>query len=124
MPIIKRKDWSDWWDGLRSKAMKAGAESIGTNFTALLATNGVASMGIPGLSGVGMGWKTAIATCCIQFVLRTGVAAAQYVANKPDPDVITETVETVHITRDQISGAVETGSSKTVTTTPVNPPTP
>lgn len=92
--IRKYKDWRGWWDGLRSKAMKAGGESIATNLTALLATNGVANLGIESLKDVAMGWKTALATLFIQFALRTGVAAAQYVAAKPDPDVLTEETKT------------------------------
>ena len=99
MKIIKYKDWSGWWDGLRSKAMKAGAESLATNVTALLATNGVANLGIEGLKDVAMGWKTALATMVIQFSLRTIAAAAQYVAAKPDPDVETEEVDTTTITK-------------------------
>ena len=121
MPIIKKQDWNDWWDGMRSKAMKAGAESLTTNVGALLSTNGLANMKIPGLQDIGMGWKTAIATCLIQFTLRVVFAAAQYVANKPDPDVITETVETVHVRRDAVTGSVETGTSKTTTITPIAP---
>ena len=121
MATKKITDWRGWLEGMRSKAFKAGAESLTTNLGALFTTNGLANMKVPGLEGIGMGWKTAIATCLIQFALRTGVAAAQYVAAKPDPDVITETVETVHVTRDQVTGSVETGTSKTVTTTPVDP---
>lgn len=88
MPTSKHLDWSNWWQGLRSKAMKAGAESITTNIGAMLSTNGVASMGIPHLDDIGMNWKTAVATTVIQFSLRVMFAAAQYVANKPDPDMV------------------------------------
>lgn len=119
MAIKKYRDWKGWWDGMRSKAFKAGAESLTTNIGALIGTNGVASMGIPGLSDLGMNWKTAIFTCLLQFALRVGYSAALYVQNKPDPDMITETVETTHITRNEAAGTVETGSSKTVTTTPI-----
>lgn len=76
-------------------------------------------MGIPGLADIGMGWKTAIATTLIQFTLRVVAAASMYVRDKPDPDVITETVQTEHINRDSVTGVItETGNSKTVTTTP------
>lgn len=94
MSIKKYADWKGWFDGLRSKAMKAGAESLATNIGALLSTNGIASMGIPHLQDIGMNWKTALATMVVQFVLRTGFAAAQYIAAKPDPDTITEETET------------------------------
>lgn len=117
--MIVHKDWSGWLAGLRSKALKAGAESIVTNITAMLGTNGVAAMGIPHLTDIGMSWKTAVATMLIQFTLRTVLAAAMYVEAKPDPDVITETVETQHITKDSVSGVTEVGSSKTTTTTPI-----
>lgn len=117
-----RKDWSTWLDGMRSKSFKAGAEAISTNVTALLGTNGVASMGIPGLTDIGMGWKTAVATMLIQFTLRVVAAASTYVKDNPDPTVITETVETQHITKDPETGNVtEIGGSKTVTTTPTEP---
>lgn len=95
----KFKDWRSWLDGLRSKAMKAGAESIVTNLGAMLATNGVANMGIEALKDAGMNWKTALFTMGIQFALRTGFAAAQYVAAKPDPDEIMQEVETEIITK-------------------------
>lgn len=121
--VIKKADWRDWWDGMRSKAMKAGAESLTTNIGALFTTNGLANMQIPGLSDIGMSWKTAIATCLIQFTLRVVYAAAQYVSQKPDPDVITETVETQHFTRNPSTGAITgVGSSISVTTTPVDKP--
>jgi hypothetical protein len=99
MAIKKYTDWRGWLDGLRSKAMKAGAESLVTNLSAMLATNGVASMGIPHLQDIGMSWKTALATMFIQFTLRAGLAAAQYVAAKPDPDVVQEEVDTTQITK-------------------------
>lgn len=99
MPIRKIQDWRGWLDGLRSKAVKAGAESLATNLTAMLSTNGVANMHIPGLEGIGMTWKTAVATMLIQFTLRTMAAAAIYVQEKPDPDVIEEKTDTVVISK-------------------------
>lgn len=81
------KDWRGWWDGLRSKAMKAGAEAIVTNLSGLIATNGVAST-VPAFHAVAMTWETAVATTCIQFAIRVVVAAATYVQSKPDPDTI------------------------------------
>lgn len=82
---------------MRAKALKAGAEAIGTNVTALLGTNGVANMNIPGLADIGMGWKTALATMVIQFFLRVLAAGAAYVAAQPEPEVISETIETSQI---------------------------
>lgn len=100
MPKIhKYRDWSGWWDGMRSKALKAGAEAIGTNATALLGTNGVASMQIPGLTDIGMGWKTALATMVIQFTLRVIVAGAAYIQAQPEPELITEVTDTQQIAK-------------------------
>ena len=120
MPIVKKQDWKGWLDGMRSKSFKAGGEAIATQLTALLASNGVASMGISALADVGLNWKQLVSLMVIQFVVRVGLAAAIYVQNKPDPDVITETIETQHITRDA-AGIIESGSSVTTTTTPVEP---
>ena len=78
-------------------------------------------MGIPGLEDIGLNWKQAVGTTIASFVIRVFFAAATYVAKKPDPDVITETVETTHFAKDE-AGVVSGGSSKTVTTTPVEPP--
>lgn len=100
MPKIhKYRDWSGWWDGMRAKALKAGAEAIGTSATALLGTNGVASMQIPGLTDIGMGWKTALATMFIQFSLRVVAAGAAYVQAQPEPELITEVTDTQQITK-------------------------
>ena len=88
MSLKKYQDWRGWWEGLRSKMMKAGAEALATNITAMLGTNGVASMGIPGLGDIAMGWKTAVATTLIQFTLRTVLAAVLYIQTKPDPDLV------------------------------------
>lgn len=121
MATKKFTDWRGWLDGMRSKAMKAGAESLTTNIGALITTNGVANMKVPGLEDIGMGWKTAIATCCIQFTLRVVFAAAQYVANKPDPDVITQTVDTTFTSKSS-DGTQTTQVSSTKTTTPNSAP--
>lgn len=124
MAIRKLKDWKGWWEGLRSKAFKAGAESLVTNIGALLGTNGVANLGIPGLADLGMNWKQALFTCIIQFVLRVLYAASQYVANKPDPDTVTEEYETSLVTKDSQGNVLSEATSKTVTTTPVQPTNP
>lgn len=125
MPIKKLKDWSGWWDGLRSKAMRAGAESVVTNLTALTTTNAIAGMGIDALKDIGMNWKTFLITMALQFLVRVGLSAALYVQNKPDPDIITVTEETTFVTQDASTG-VKTGegSIKTTTTTPVAPEPP
>jgi len=94
MAIHKFKDWRGWLDGLRSKAMKAGAESLVTNLGALLGSNGIASLGVPHLQDIGLNWKQFIGLLLAQFFIRTSFAAAQYVANKPDPDEVTEDVKT------------------------------
>lgn len=98
MSIHKFKDWRSWWDGLRTKALKAGAESIATNVTAMLGSNGVASM-VPALHDYALSWKTALVTTGSQFVLRTVLAASQYVAEKPDADIVTEEVDTTILTK-------------------------
>lgn len=94
VPIKKFKDWKGWLDGLRSKAMKAGAEAVVTNLGALMGTNAVASMGIDALKDLGMNWKQFLFTMAAQFAIRTTFAAATYVANKPDPDIIEQSIDT------------------------------
>jgi hypothetical protein len=96
--IHKIKDWQGWWDGMRSKAMKAGAEAIVTNLTTMLGSNGVASM-IPSLHDYALTWKTALITTVSQFIIRVVLAGAQYVFAKPDPDVIEQNIETTISTR-------------------------
>lgn len=81
MSIHKYKDWRGWLDGLREKAMEAGATSIST----FLTSNGVDSLNIPGLHHVGLDWRTALGLFCIHTVL----AATNYVRTKPSPDVVT-----------------------------------
>jgi hypothetical protein len=111
MSIHKLRDWSSWWDGLRSKAMQAGAESVAMNLTAMLGSNGVASM-IPALHDYALSWKTALVTTASQFVLRTILAASKYVAEKPDADVVVEETTTTLT------------STKTTTQTPSQPVAP
>lgn len=91
MSIHKYKDWRGWFDGLRSKAMEAGATSVAT----LLGTNGVAALHIPGLNDIGLHWKTAVA----QFGAHVLLAAANYIRTKPDPNVIEENIPTQFITK-------------------------
>lgn len=120
MSIHKFKDWSSWWDGLRTSMLKAGATSVVTNLTVFTTTNTVSAMNIPGVTQTGEGWKTALIGLLAQFILHTVYAAAQYVQTNPDAPVVTEVCETTHIAKDPDTGKVtEVGSSKTTTTTPV-----
>lgn len=96
--IKKYKDWRGWFDGLRSVALKAGAESLVVNLSAVVGSNGVAAM-VPHLNDFVLTWKAALFTATFQFVMRALLAAAQYVANKPDPDVKTEEVNTEFVTK-------------------------
>lgn len=120
MKLVLKKDWATWLDGMRSKVFKAGAEALSTQLTAFLGSNGVASLGVGWLKDVGLNWKQALALLAIQFTIRVLLAAAIYVEQKPDPEMITVTVDTEHVTRNPDTGQiVQTGSSQTVTTTPV-----
>jgi hypothetical protein len=112
MSVKKYTDWGTWWDGLRTNLLKC----IGTTGTAWLGSNGLAASGIPGMTGIGLNWEQAIGL----FGVHIAAEIFLYLKNN-QPQVITETIETAHITRDEITGSVETGSSKTVTTTPVDP---
>lgn len=119
MTTKKYHDWRGWWDGLRSKAMQAGAESLVTNLGALFITNGMANMQIPGMTGAAMSWKTAVITTASQFGVRVIFAAAKYVAGKPDPDVITETTDTAFQSK-SADGTMTLQSSSRVVTKPVD----
>lgn len=99
MSIKKIKDWSSWWDGLRTSMVKAGATSLVTNLTVFMTTNAVNSMGIPGLGGSGENWKTLCIGLVAQFGLHTLFAAAQYVQANPDAPVIVEQVDTSFSTK-------------------------
>jgi len=89
----KNYDWTDWLDGMRSKAMKAGAEAITTQLGAWFTTNAVATLPIEALHGVGLNYKTAIVALVVQFVVRVVYAAALYVQQQPDPIVENSAVE-------------------------------
>src|SRR6185503_10153004 len=86
MSIHKIRNWGDWWDGLRTKALQAGAESLATNIATMLGSNGVASM-IPAMHDYVLTWHVALITTGTQFILRTVLAAAKYVQEKPDADI-------------------------------------
>jgi hypothetical protein len=118
MAIRKYTDWGSWWDGLRTNLLKC----IGTTGTAWLGSNGLAASGIPGMTGIGLNWRQAIGL----FGVHIAAEIFMYLKNN-QPQVIVETVETQHVSRDAITGGVtETGSSKTTTTTttPVEPAQP
>jgi len=124
MSIKKFKDWSSWWEGLRTSMIKAGATSVVTNLTVFTTTNTVNSIGIPGFSDSGEHWKTALIGLCAQFILHTVYAAATYVQANPDAQVVTEETNTTHIVKNDDGSTLETGASKTIktTVTPVEPP--
>lgn len=99
MTIHKYKDWRGWLDGLRSVAMKTGAEAIVTNLTGWIGSNGVANIGIDFLKDTAMSWKTALMLLGVQFTLRTGLAVFTYIQNKPDPEIIS--YDTATITKEE-----------------------
>lgn len=105
----KFTDWKTWWDGLRTNLIKC----IGTTGTMWLGSNGAASIGIDWLKDVGFNWKQALGL----FGVHVGIEVFTYMRDN-QPKVITETMETTHITKTE-SGTVEQGSSKTVTVTPI-----
>lgn len=113
------RDWPSWRDGLRSCMMRAGATAVVTQLTALGGTNAIASMQIPGLTDIGLHWKTALVSLVVQFVFHSVFAAASYIQNNPDPKVITETVETTFNSKNPTTGAVISQGSKITTVTPV-----
>lgn len=114
MSTKKYTDWRTWWDGLRTNLIKC----VGTTGSSWLGSNAIASAGIPGLGNIGLNWKQAIGL----FAVHIGIEIFAYMKTN-QPQVIIETVETTHVTR-TAQGGVEAGSSKTVTTTPVQPTTP
>lgn len=86
MSIHKLRDWGAWWEGLRTSALQALGESLATNISAMLATNGVASM-VPAMHDYVLTWHAALMTTTTQCILRTALAAAKYVQEKPDADI-------------------------------------
>lgn len=98
---MQRKDWRKWWDGLRSCAFRTGGIAVATQLGSLLTTNGVANFKIPGLSDIGMSWKTALVSLVVQFAIHTGKAIATYVSENPDPPVTTEEFDTAMIGKKQ-----------------------
>lgn len=119
---LKYNDWRSWLAGLRSCVMRAGATAITTQLTAWFGSNAISTLPISWVKDIGLSWKTAIITLVAQFFFHCLFAAASYIQNNPDPPQITETVDTTHISRDPQTGQVtEAGTSKTVTTTPVQP---
>ena len=88
------KDWKSWRDGLRSCVVRAGATAITTQLTSWCGTNAVATLPYESFKNIGMNWKTALISLVVQFVFHCLFAAASYIQQNPDAQVITETVDT------------------------------
>ena len=113
MPTIKKyTDWGNYWLGLRTNLFKC----IGTTGTGWLGSNGLSASGIPGTENLAIDWQQAIGL----FAIHLGWEIFDYM-KKQQPRVITVTEETTHITKDSVTGVSESGTSKTVTTTPIEP---
>lgn len=114
MSIKKYTDWFTWWVGLRTNLVKC----TGTTGLSFIGSNGIANIGIDVLKPCALNWEQALGF----FGVHLALEAFQYCKDN-QPKVITETCETTHITKDPTTGSVtEVGSSKTVTTTPVETP--
>ena len=109
-------DWRGWWDGMRSKAMKAGAEAITTQLGAWFTTNAVATLPVDALHGVGLNYKTALVALVVQFMVRVIYAAALYVQQKPDPDVVT--IDTGFVRKFADGSSVSQASSTKISAAP------
>jgi hypothetical protein len=118
MSTKQLKNWSIWWDGLRTAMIKAGATSITTNLSVLASTNTISNMGIPGFTHIGEDKKTFLVALLVQFIVHTAYAAAMYLQNNPDAPVTTVTEDTTFIAK-SATGNTVTQSSSTVTTTPI-----
>lgn len=119
MSTKQYRDWSTWWDGLRTSMVKAGATSIVTNLTVLVSSNTVNSFGIPGMQNSGESLKTFLIGLIGQFLLHTAFAAAQYVQSNPNAKLITQQVDTTFTSKNPVTGSEVKQSSTTITTTPV-----
>lgn len=93
--------------GLQTNIIKC----IGTTGTAWLGTNALAGVGVP-IAGINLKQAGAM------FAVHIGFEVFTYMKNS-QPQVITETEETQHFNR-TAGGAFESGSSKTVTVTPIS----
>lgn len=113
------RDWGSWRDGLRTSIMKAGATSIVTNLAVLVSSNTVNSFGIPGMSNSGESLKTFCIGLIGQFLLHVIYAAALYVQNNPDAQLVTTQVDTTFTSKNPTTGSEVAQSSSTITTTPV-----
>ena len=123
MAVVLKKSWAHWWEGMRLKMFKAGAESVATSLSVFMGTNSVASLKIEALSDIGMSWKTALAAICTQFIIRVVYAGATYVAENPDAPEIETEVETVIFQKTTVT---ETSSNqpKPADPQPTTPPNP
>lgn len=105
-----------WLYGLGSATIGGGSAAI---------VSGVTSMGfdpakfnLTNMSGV----LHLLGLMAVNFIFSGILSAFFYLKQSPlPPESITETVDESHVTRDAVGGVTETGSSKTVTTTPVAP---
>lgn len=86
--IVKYKDWRGWWDGMRSKMMQSGAKAAATSLSAFMSTNAIATLPIELVKNTGITWKAAIVLAIGQFALHSFYEGVNYIATKPDPDII------------------------------------
>lgn len=112
MSIKKFTDWGTWWDGLRTNLIKC----IGTTGVTYLGTNALA--GVTSSPSLGLGWRQAVEF----FGVHIAFEVFTYMM-KNQPQVITETLDTTFQSK-SVDGTQISQSSKTVTTTPVNPAEP
>ena len=107
----KYTDWRSWFDGLRKNLFKC----IGTTGTAWLGTNAASGCGLP-INGIS--WKQA----ATMFGVHIAIEVFTYLRDV-QPAEIVETVED-NFKAQASDGSTVEKSSKTVTTTPIDPPKP
>ena len=106
-----------WLYGLASATIGGGSAAI---------VSGVTSMwfdpdkfNLTNMSGV----LHLLGLMAVNFLFSGLLSAFFYLKQSPlPPESVVEIVDESHITRDVVGGVTETGSSKTVTTTPVSQP--
>lgn len=108
MSIKKFTDWQSWWIGLRQNLLKC----IGSTGVTWLGTSALSGVGVP-ISVIT--WKQAIA----MFGVHIGFEVFSYLKDN-QPKVITEEVNTTFQSKSP-DGSQVVQSSKTTTTTPVDP---
>lgn len=105
-----------WLYGLGSAMIGGGSAAVVSGFTAMgfdpEKFNLTNSSGIIHLLGL----------TAVNFFFSGILSAFFYLKQSPlPPESITETIDESHVTRDVAGSVIETGVSKTVTTTPVTP---